>query len=77
MIYLPRERLLFVADSWTPPAAPGDVPGSVPNIVHFYDAVQRLQLDVERVVPMHGRVTSFDEVRRAVETFGKGQLWSN
>ena len=45
--------------------------------VHFYEAVQRLQLDVERVVPMHGRVTSFDEVRRAVETFGKGQLWSN
>jgi glyoxylase-like metal-dependent hydrolase (beta-lactamase superfamily II) len=77
MIYLPRDRTLLVADSWSPPATPGDVPGSVPNIVHFYEAVQRLHLDVERVVPMHGRVTSFDEVRRAVEAFGHGQLWSN
>jgi hypothetical protein len=47
------------------------VPGSVPNLVHFYDAVQRLQLDVDQVVPIHGRLTTFEEVRRAVETFGK------
>jgi len=72
MVYLPRERLLIEADSWTPPATPGDVPGSVPNLVHFYDAVQRLQLDVDQVVPIHGRLTTFEEVRRAVETFGKG-----
>jgi glyoxylase-like metal-dependent hydrolase (beta-lactamase superfamily II) len=71
MVYLPRERLLIEADSWTPPATPGDVPGSVPNLVHFYDAVQRLQLDVDQVVPIHGRLTTFEEVRRAVETFGK------
>jgi len=77
MVYLPRERMLIEADSWTPPAAAGDVPGGVANLVHFYEAVQRLQLDVDQVVPIHGRLTPFDEVRQAVQTYGKTQLWTN
>jgi len=77
MVYLPRERMLLEADSWTPPAATGDLPGGVANLVHFYEAVQRLQLDVEQVVPMHGRLTTFDEIRQAVQTYGKTQLWTN
>jgi hypothetical protein len=77
MVYLPRERLLLEADSWTPPAVAGDVPGGVPNLVHFYEAVQRLQLDVDQVVPIHGRLTTFDEVKQAVQTHGKTQLWTN
>ena len=40
------------------------------NLVHVADAVGRLQLDVDQVVPMHGRLTTFDDVRHAVETFG-------
>jgi glyoxylase-like metal-dependent hydrolase (beta-lactamase superfamily II) len=76
MIYLPRERMLIEADSWTPPA-PGDVPGAVVNLVNFYEAVQRLNLDVEQVVPIHGRLTSFDEIRQAVQTYGKTQYWTN
>ena len=77
MVYLPRERMLIEADSWTPPAAAGDVPGGVANLVHFYEAVQRLQLDVDQVVPIHGRLTIFDEIRQAVQTYGKTQLWTN
>jgi len=76
MIYLPRERMLIEADSWTPPA-PGDVPGAVVNLVNFYDAVQRLNLNVDQVVPIHGRLTSFDEIRQAVQTYGKTQYWTN
>jgi len=34
-------------------------PGGVANLVHFYEAVQRLQLDVDQVVPIHGRLTTF------------------
>jgi hypothetical protein len=45
--------------------------------VHFYEAVQRLQLDVEQVVPMHGRLTTFEEIRQAVQTYGKTQQWTN
>jgi glyoxylase-like metal-dependent hydrolase (beta-lactamase superfamily II) len=77
MVYLPRERMLLEADSWTPPAVAGDLPGGVPNLVHFYEAVQRLQLDVEQVVPMHGRLTTFEEIRQAVQTYGKTQQWTN
>src|SRR5258705_4522859 len=77
MVYLPRERMLIEADSWTPPAVAGDLPGGVPNLVHFYEAVQRLQLDVEQVVPMHGRLTTFEEIRQAVQTYGKTQQWTN
>jgi glyoxylase-like metal-dependent hydrolase (beta-lactamase superfamily II) len=77
MVYLPRERMLIEADSWTPPALVGDVPGGVANLVHFYEAVQRLQLDVDQVVPIHGRLTTFDEVKQAVQTHGKTQLWTN
>ena len=76
MIYLPRERILIEADSWTPPA-PGDVPGAVVNLVNFYEAVQRLNLDVDQVVPIHGRLTTFDEIRQAVQTYGKTQYWTN
>ena len=77
MIYLPRERMLVEADSWTPPAVGGDVPGAVVNLVHFYEAVQRLSLDVQQVVPIHGRLTTWDEIRQAVQTYGKTQLWTN
>jgi len=76
MIYLPRERALLEADSWTPPGNPGESPEGVPNLVHFYDAVNRLQLDVEQVVPMHGRLTTFSAVRDAVETYGNTQAWA-
>ena len=71
MLYLPRERTLIEADSWSPPAAAGDYPGAVPNLVQFYDAVQRLNLDIEQVVPMHGRLTTWDEIRQSVQTYGK------
>jgi hypothetical protein len=36
--------------------------------------VARLQLDVEQVVPMHGRLTTMSEVREAIETYGNTQL---
>ena len=76
MVFLPREKILLEADSWTPPASPNDPPVGMPNLVHFYDAVERLQLDVEQVVPMHGRLTTLDDVRKAMETFGDTQLWT-
>jgi len=38
--------------------------------------LERLGLDVDQVVPIHGRLATFDEVRRAVETYGRNQLWT-
>ena len=45
-------------------------------MVQFYDYVQRLGLEVEQVIPIHGRLLMFDEIRRAVEVYGKDQLWA-
>jgi hypothetical protein len=44
--------------------------------VHFYEAVERLKLDVEQIVPIHGRLATIDDVRRAVEAYGRNQLWA-
>jgi glyoxylase-like metal-dependent hydrolase (beta-lactamase superfamily II) len=75
MAYLPRERVLIEADSFTPAATPDDPPGGVANLAHFYDAVDRLRLDVEQIVPMHGRLTTLDEARAAVEMFRRTQIF--
>ncbi len=75
MVYLPKEKILIEADSYTPPPAT-EPPGGVSFLVQFYDSVQRLGLDIEQVVPIHGRLVTLDEVRRAVETYGKDLLWA-
>ena len=74
MVYLPKEKILIEADSFSPPAAPLTAPPhALANLQHFYDSVQRLQLDVEQVVPVHGRVTTLNEAREILERFGKNQ----
>jgi len=75
MVFLPKERILIEADSFTPAANPNEPPGGLPNLVHLLDAVDRLRLDVEQVVPIHGRLTPLDEVRKAVETFRRTQVF--
>jgi hypothetical protein len=34
--------------------------------------VQRLRLDVEQVIPIHGRVTRLDEAKTILDTFSGG-----
>jgi glyoxylase-like metal-dependent hydrolase (beta-lactamase superfamily II) len=76
MVFLPKEKILIEADSYTAPASPNDPPGGLPYLVQFYDSVERLGLDVEQAVPIHGRLVTFDEIRRAAATYGKNQLWA-
>ncbi len=72
MAYLPKEKILIEADSFSPPAAPLTAPpNALVNLRHFYDSVQRLQLDVEQVVPIHGRISNLNEAREILERFGK------
>jgi glyoxylase-like metal-dependent hydrolase (beta-lactamase superfamily II) len=65
MAFLPRERILFEADSYIP-GRPGAPHPAVPNLLQFYDAVQRLRLDVDRIVPSHGRLATFEDLRQTV-----------
>lgn len=71
MLYLPRERMLIEADSWTPPASANEPPGGLANLFQFLDVVERLHLDVQQILPIHGRITTLDEARSAAATFSQ------
>jgi glyoxylase-like metal-dependent hydrolase (beta-lactamase superfamily II) len=69
MVYLPAQKLLVEADAWTPAPAGAPPPNPVnPLWVNLYRNVERLNLDVERVAPLHGTPRDFAELRRAVAT---------
>ncbi len=74
MVYLPAERLLIEADVYTPPApnAASPPPPAVfaPNLVENID---RLGLQVDRVVPIHGRVVPMSDLRAAAQAAAQRQ----
>lgn len=75
MVFLPKERSLIEADSFTPASSPNEPPGAVVNLAQFVEAVERLRLDVQQIIPIHGRLTTFDEARLAADTFKRTQLF--
>ena len=66
MVYLPNEKLLIEADAFTP-GAPNAPPPAVPNANHLnlIANIERLQLKVERILPLHGRVVALSELYTA------------
>ncbi|MEO8134701.1 MAG: MBL fold metallo-hydrolase [Betaproteobacteria bacterium] len=57
MVYLPTEKLLIEADAFTPP--PPNAPSAAtpnPLNVNLIENIERLNLQVERILPLHGRV---------------------
>ncbi|MEJ5990544.1 MBL fold metallo-hydrolase [Ramlibacter sp. PS3R-8] len=68
MAWLPRERLLVEADAYTP-GPPNQPPPATPNALHvnLVTNVQRLGFDVDRILPLHGRVVPFSELRTAAK----------
>lgn len=67
MVYLPKERLMSQADAYTP-APPNTPPLTPPNpfSVNLAENVKRLTLDIDRLLPLHGRMVPYDELTRAV-----------
>jgi glyoxylase-like metal-dependent hydrolase (beta-lactamase superfamily II) len=67
MAYLPQEGILIEADVFTPPA-PNAPPPATPNpfSVNFYENIQRLKLDVKQIAPLHGRLVTLDDLRKAI-----------
>jgi hypothetical protein len=65
MVYLPAEQMLIQADAYNPPApnvATPPVAVFAPNLVANVD---RLRLQVDRVVPIHGVIIPMSAVRLA------------
>jgi glyoxylase-like metal-dependent hydrolase (beta-lactamase superfamily II) len=67
MVYLPKERLLIQADAYTP--APANAPPPTPphpHNVNLADNIARLGLNVDQLLPLHGRIVPLAELHRAV-----------
>lgn len=67
MVYLPAEKLLIEADGYTPgpPNAPPPAQANANN-VNLADNLTRLKLDVDRILPLHGRMTSMRELNAMI-----------
>jgi len=52
--YLPKEKVLLEADGYNPQAANATPPSPPsPYTLSLLDNIQRLKLDVQRIVPVH------------------------
>jgi glyoxylase-like metal-dependent hydrolase (beta-lactamase superfamily II) len=64
--YLPKEKILIVADAYSA-RAPQPVTQRPAQINEFvaalYANIERLKLDIATVIPIHGRVAKFDELK--------------
>jgi glyoxylase-like metal-dependent hydrolase (beta-lactamase superfamily II) len=72
MVHLPKERILIEADLFTPPApnAPAPAAPSAAS-VSLFNNVQRLKLNVNQIVPIHGRVFGWAEFAKFIGSAGK------
>lgn len=76
MVFLPQEKILIEADSFYGMSDdPNDVGAGFANFVHWYETVERLKLDVDEIIPIHGRPsTNLNEARRALELYRDTQI---
>lgn len=64
--YLPNEKMIFQGDLLNRPAN-GDYPIANDTTVHFAKWLESSKLTVEKIIPVHGTVTTMDELRQAVK----------
>ena len=67
LAYLRKEKILIEADAYTPGPA-GAEPPKAPNpfSVNLEAQVRRLNIDVERILPLHGRMVPYSELLAAI-----------
>jgi glyoxylase-like metal-dependent hydrolase (beta-lactamase superfamily II) len=66
MAFLPKEKILINADLYTPPAPGGPTPTPTAGMRTLYQNMRKQKLDVDRHVPIHGRVGTNDEFLKIV-----------
>ena len=67
MVYLPKEKLLVEADVYNPPAANAPPSPTVnSNWVNLSDNIKRLNLTVDQILPLHGRIVPLAELHKAI-----------
>jgi glyoxylase-like metal-dependent hydrolase (beta-lactamase superfamily II) len=67
MVHLPKEKFLIEADVYTPPAPNAPAPTSVnPNWVNLADNIKRLNLAVDNLLPLHGRMVPIADLHKGI-----------
>jgi glyoxylase-like metal-dependent hydrolase (beta-lactamase superfamily II) len=67
MVHLPKEKFLIEADVYTPPAPNAPAPTSVnPTWVSLADSIKRLNLAVDNILPIHGRMVPIAELHKGI-----------
>jgi glyoxylase-like metal-dependent hydrolase (beta-lactamase superfamily II) len=64
--YLPKEKILFEADLFDLSVPEGKVPDVSDDTLSFAEQIQKLGLQVEHIVPVHGRIGNMDDLRRTL-----------
>lgn len=64
--YLPKQKVLIEADVYNP-APPGAAPAPVvKENVNLYDNLKRLNLNVQQITPLHGRLVTIEDLQKAI-----------
>ena len=66
--YLPKEKILLEADMFDLDIPEGGTPSAGDDTAGLADQIQRLGLQVEQIIPVHGRLGTISDLRRAMET---------
>jgi glyoxylase-like metal-dependent hydrolase (beta-lactamase superfamily II) len=67
MAYLRKEKILIEADAYTPGPAGAEPPKVAnPFSVNLEANVRRLGIDVDRILPLHGRIVPYSELLAAI-----------
>jgi glyoxylase-like metal-dependent hydrolase (beta-lactamase superfamily II) len=67
MVYLPKEKLLVETDVYNPPPPNAPPPASVnTNWVNLSDNIKRLSMNVDQILPLHGRIMPIAELHKSI-----------
>jgi glyoxylase-like metal-dependent hydrolase (beta-lactamase superfamily II) len=75
--YLPKEKILFNADLYSPPAQGAAAAPPSPSMRTLQQNIRKLKLDVSQHAPAHGRVGTHEEFMRLVGTAGTSTARAN
>jgi hypothetical protein len=70
--YLPQDKVLIEADLYTPPAAAASASAATseatpvnPYTLGLVENLDKLKLDYNKILPLHGRIATKDELMKA------------
>jgi len=64
--YLPKEKVLIEADVYTPGPAHAPTGPPTKENMNLYGNILGLKLDVQQIMPIHGRLVTIADLRRLI-----------